>query len=369
MSTIATAPEEVQSATDYPTSTAPEPATPKGPVQKILLPLLLAGALGVGGWYGYSTISFNLHHESTDNAQVDGHTFEIAPKVGGEVTKVWVEDNQLVHKGDTLFTIRPDDYLVRVQQAQAGLQTAQAGIPVAQQTTAASRASVGATAAQVTAAQATYGRLATDLRRNQNLRQEDIVTQSDLDALQASTRTAAASVRSSQNQTQALRSQYQASVKQLDVLRAQVVQRQADLRQAELQLSYTVVTAPADGIVGSKSVEAGVLIQPGQPALTVVGSQQLWVTANFKETQLEKMHVGQSATVEVDAYPGVEFEATVVSLAAATGARFALLPPDNSTGNFVKVTQRVPVRLALTKADPQHPLRQGMSVEAIVKID
>jgi len=363
MSTTAIAPEEVEA----PTATAPE--TPKGPVQKILMPLLLAGALGVGGWYGYTKVSFNLHHESTDNAQVAGHTFEIAPKVGGEVVKVWVDDNQLVHKGDTLFTIRQDDYLVRVQQARAGLASALANIPVAQQQAASSQATIGVNQASIVGAQATYGRLATDLQRNKNLRQDDIVTQSDFDALQATTRTAAAAVASSQHQTKALRSQYQASVKQIDVLRAQVDQRRADVRNAELQLSYTVVLAPADGNVGSKNVEPGVLVQPGQPTLTVVGSQGLWVTANYKETQVGNMQVGQPATVEVDAYPGVEFEAKVVSLSAATGARFALLPPDNSTGNFVKVTQRVPVRLALTRLDPQRPLRQGMSVEAIVKVD
>jgi len=362
----ATAPEQEYAVSE---TTDLAPATPKSPVQKILMPLLLAGALGVGGWYGYTKVTFNQHHESTDNAQVDGHTFDIAPKVNGEVTKVWVEDNQLVHKGDTLFTIRQDDYLVRVQQARAGLAAALANIPVAQQQAASSQANIGVNQASIVGAQATYSNLSTDLQRNKNLRQDDIVTQSDLDKLQASTRTAAAAVASSQNQTKALRSQYQASVKQLDVLRAQVDQRRADLRNAELQLSYTVVTAPADGIVGSKNVEPGVLVQPGQPTLTLVGSQALWVTANFKETQVGKMRVGQPATVEVDAYPGVEFEAKVVSLSAATGARFALLPPDNSTGNFVKVTQRVPVRLALTKPDPQHPVRQGMSVEAIVKVD
>jgi membrane fusion protein (multidrug efflux system) len=147
-----------------------------------------------------------------------------------------------------------------------------------------------------------------------------------------------------------------------------VKQRQADLDNAKLQLSYTTITAPENGIVSKKNVQPGQVVQPGQQLFGIVGSARTWVVANFKETQLEDMKVGQPVKIEVDAYPNEEFQGHIESLSAATGARFALLPPDNASGNFVKVTQRIPVRIALDKVDPQHPLRAGMSVNAVVQV-
>ena len=151
---------------------------------------------------------------------------------------------------------------------------------------------------------------------------------------------------------------------------AEVGQKKADLEFAELQLSYASVLAPSSGTVSKKSVEVGEFVQAGQPLLAIVEDTDAWVVANFKETQLKKMRVGQSVDIEVDAYPKVIFHGRVESISAATGAKFALLPPDNATGNFTKVVQRVPVKIVLAdRPDPLRPLRAGMSVNAIVKLD
>jgi membrane fusion protein (multidrug efflux system) len=170
------------------------------------------------------------------------------------------------------------------------------------------------------------------------------------------------------NQVTAAQQQVAQAQQQVAVAQAVVKQRQTDLDNAKLQLSYTTLVAPANGIVSRKSVQPGQVVQPGQQLIGLVSSGKTWVVANFKETQLENMKVGQPVKLEIDAYPNEEFDGHIESLSAATGARFALLPPDNSTGNFVKVTQRVPVKIVLNKEDPEHPLRTGMSVNAIVKV-
>jgi membrane fusion protein (multidrug efflux system) len=330
--------------------------------------IILAIVLIAGGIYGWTRLQYAKAHESTDDAQVEGDVYPILPRVSGPVLKVYVDDNQVVKRGDTLVTIDPADYIQRVNAAQAALIAAQAQVVAA-------RAQVGTAQANVRTAQTTIGvseanrtRLQQDLQRSTKLRKDDIIPQSDFDAVQANLRATTAQRSTAQDQVTVARQQVIAAQQQIGVAQAVVKQRQADLDNAKLQLSYTTLVSPGDGIVSKKSVQPGQVVSPGQQLFGIVSSGKTWVVANFKETQLEEMKVGQKAKLEVDAYPNEEFEGHIESLSAATGARFALLPPDNASGNFVKVTQRVPVKIVLDKIDPQHPLRAGMSVNAIVAV-
>ncbi|RZL07663.1 MAG: HlyD family secretion protein, partial [Hymenobacter sp.] len=207
-----------------------------------------------------------------------------------------------------------------------------------------------------------------DLARSTKLRKDDIIPQSDYDAVQANLRATSAQRSTAQDQVTVARQQVVAAQQQIAVAQAVVKQRQADLDNAKLQLSYTTLVAPGNGVVSRKNVQPGQVVSPGQQLIGLVSSNKTWVIANFKETQMEDMKVGQKVKLEIDAYPSEDFEGHIESLSAATGARFALLPPDNASGNFVKVTQRIPVKIALDNTDPQHPLRAGMSVNAVVAV-
>ncbi|MBD2713713.1 HlyD family secretion protein [Microvirga sp. STR05] len=329
--------------------------------------IVLALVLLLGGYYGWQRYQFGQTHEETDDAQVEGDIYPILPRVSGPVLEVKVEDNQPVKKGDVLLTVDPADYQQRVNAAEAALAAAQANVVAA-------RAAVGTASANVSTAQATIGvsdanqaRLQKDLKRSEFLRKEDIIPQSEYDAVQANLKSTSAQRNTAQQQVKVAQQQVEAARQQVAVAEAVVKQRQADLENAKLQLSYTTLVAPVNGFVSKKSVQPGQLVSPNQQLMGLVASERTWVVANFKETQLGNMKVGQPVEVEVDAYPNQEFAGHIESLSAATGARFALLPPDNASGNFVKVTQRVPVKIVLDKADPEHPLRAGMSVVATVK--
>jgi membrane fusion protein (multidrug efflux system) len=352
---------------DAPPTAVAEPLEPEKKRNPLIL-IIVALVLLVGGYFGWQRYQFGQAHESTDDAQVEGDVYPVLPRVGGPVLKVYVDDNQTVKKGDTLVTIDRADYQQRVDAAQAALLAAQAQVTAA-------RAQVSIAQANVRTAQTTIGvsaanrtRLQQDLARSTKLRNQDIIPQSEYDAVAANLKATSAQQSTAQDQVSVTRNQVAAAQQQIAVAQAVVKQRQTDLNNAQLQLSYTTIVAPANGVVSRKSVQPGQVVGPGQQLIGLVSSARTWVVANFKETQLENMKVGQPVKLEIDAYPNYDFEGHIESLSAATGARFALLPPDNSTGNFVKVTQRIPVKIVLNKEDPEHPLRTGMSVNAIVAV-
>src|SRR5712691_9120915 len=308
----------------------------------IIMGVALLGLVGVGVRHWI----FNLSHVSTDNAQVDGHIVPILPKVGGFVTDVRVDDNRSVKAGDALVVLDERDYKARLAQAEADLGVALAAVS--------NRARVGQAEAQVAQAQANAQKAHADLDRLAPLAAQDIVSKQQLDAVQSAAQAADAALAAAQ-----------AALVGAD---ARVAAARAARDQAALNLSYTHVIAPTKGVVSKKSVEVGQLVQAGQPLMSLVPLEDVWITANLKETQTADVTPGDPVDFTVDAYGGRHFSGHVESLAPATGARFSLLPPDNATGNFTKVVQRIPVRIRLDgKNDPVRPLRPGMSVAVTIK--
>ncbi|MCU1220560.1 MAG: secretion protein HlyD [Candidatus Angelobacter sp.] len=355
--------------------------------------LLLIGGFFI--WQYYSV------RESTDDAQIDGHINPISPRVTGTVVHVLHDDNEVVQAGTLLVELDPKDYQVAVDRARADLANAQAnstaanvGVPLTQTTSssqlvAASAGVVGAARdiesakARLSDAQSNFAKVSADLKRMEMLVAKDEISHQQYDAAVAANNSAKANVDAAtaaiaSAESRAAQAAAQAEgartvPEQLKVTRARAgaataeVQRAASaLAQAELNLQYTKIVAPVTGVLSKRSVEPGQTVQSGQPLFSIVNLDDIWTTANFKETQLRGMKVGQPAKIKVDAY-GREYNGKVESIGGATGARFSLLPPENATGNYVKVVQRIPIRIRFDKdQDPNHQLRPGMSVEPTV---
>jgi membrane fusion protein (multidrug efflux system) len=369
-------------------------------------------------------------HESTDDAQIEGRITQISSRVGGPILELHVTDNQFVEKGTVLARIDPREYQVTVDRAAAELadaeanaQAASAGVPIASVSTSsdlrtasggvdeavagilvsdrqveAARAQLLAAEARTRERQATASRAARDVERLKPLVEKEEIAQQQFDAAVASADAATAAVEAAQSEVVAARTaiavaeqravqarsaatraeaalaeaktapeQVQATRARAAAAAARVKQAAAVLAQAQLNLERTVIKAPSSGLVGKRSVEVGQQVQPGQPLFALVSRDDVWVVANFKETQLAEMRPGQAAEVEVDALDGRTFRGRVDSIGAATGAKFSLLPPENATGNYVKVVQRVPVKIVLDPGqNDDHQLRPGLSVAPTV---
>jgi membrane fusion protein, multidrug efflux system len=338
----------------------------------IVLGLLVVVLLAALAW-GWRKWSYARAHETTDNAQVDGHVLPVLAKVGGYVRALPVEENQPVRAGQPLADIDDADYRLRLAQAEAELQAAQAAVGggdapgQAQAAVSAASEQRSVLEAQIEAARVAVTRTQADLGRARELAAKQIVSRQQLDAAQAAADQAAANLRAVQRQAEAAGSAISQARAGVRLAEARLEAARAARDNAALQLSYTHVAAPAAGTVARRQVEPGQLVQPGQPLLSIVADSGMWVTANFKETQLADIRTGAAAEIEVDAYPGCTAHGTVESIGSATGARFALLPPDNATGNFTKVVQRIPVRLHVTEGcGADHPLRPGMSTSVSV---
>ena len=399
---------------------------PKGRTKWIVALILVLFC--IAGYFVY--LEYFAGRESTDDAQIDGHINPIAAKVSGHVLAIKIEDNQFVKAGTILVQIDPKDYVVALEKARADLAAAKtlseaahtqvpvtvtttssqsnlagAGIERAESARAAAmkdvesaRARLESALARVRENQAIYTKAAQDLERMKLLIAKDEISKQQYDAAVASATAAQAAKDSAQagvdenskaiEAAQARVGQEDAKIKEaqanLQATRtgpqqqaisrsnamtaiARVKQAQAALDQAELNMQYTEVRAPIDGIVSERKVELGQYVQVGQPLLALVPLHNVWVTANYKENQLKDMQPGQKAVISVDAYGGRKYKGHVDSLSAATGARFSLLPPENATGNYVKVVQRVPVKIIIDEeTDEAHPLRPGLSVISTV---
>jgi membrane fusion protein (multidrug efflux system) len=343
------------------------PAAPKDRRPLIIVSVLVALTLL---WGGAKYIHARSHVE-TDNAQVDGHITPIAPKVQAFVAEVRFDDNTPVRAGDTLIILDDRDLRVRLAQVEADLAAARAGagsqtragLAVAQLE--ASKAQAGAAGSTVESAEAAYRKADADLGRMKTLAAQQIVAASQLDAAQASFDAAKANLDAARRNESAAENNVLGAQAALAGADARLAAAQAAVDNARLQLGYTRIVSPIDGVVAKRNVEVGALVSPGQQLMAVVPTQGVWVTANLKETELDGVNAGDIAEVTVDAYPGKVFAGVVESVSPATGAKFALIPPDNATGNFTKVVQRVPVRIRLVDPVPaETPLRPGMSAVA-----
>lgn len=306
--------------------------------------------------------------EATDNAYVRGDIVAVAPKVPGYVVEVAVTDNQHVEAGDLLFRIDPADYEARRAQSLAALSAARAARITLNEERALQGALINEARAGVTAASAEAERAARDRERADNLVRDGWTTQQRHDRVVASETRARAAVQQAEAGLAARQQRLEVLSAEAGRLDAAIDQAFAQLRLADIALNDSEVRAPVSGVVGNRHVEVGHYARPGAPLLSIVPLHEVWVVANFKETQLQGMTPGQPVTVRVDTFGGKEFTGRIESLAPASGAEFSLLPPDNATGNFVRVVQRIPVKIVLDEdAMIAAGLRPGMSAE--VRID
>ncbi len=314
----------------------------------LLLLALAAATLGIRWWVDSKA------NVATDDAFVDGHVYNISARITGHVKSVLVEDNQHVTKGEVIVKLDPADYQSKVADASASLD-------MAKNDTSSDYAQLGSVKAALTRAQANKELADRDLKRGDELYRRGIISKSDMDKLKTASEVAAAQLGESQQAIRKAEAVIGISVK--GGSEAKVAQKKAELEAARLNLSYVDIYAPSDGFITRKSVEPGNNVQPGQPLMALVQLGETWITANYKESQLTYVRPGQKVELVVDAYPGHKFSGRVESIMAGTGAAFSLLPPENATGNYVKVVQRVPVKITIDgTSDPGHVLRVGMSV-------
>ncbi len=326
---------------------------------RIIVVVILLALIAGGVWYWHYRSIF----VSTDDAYVSGYVGMLASQVAGRVTKVLVDNNDYVKKGQVLVTLDPTDYQVAVAHAEAALNSLR-------QDLASKYAKVGQAKGEIAEAQAQLKHSITDLNRYGPLYERHVVPKQKLDQVTTQYKVYKATLTQAQHKEQEALAVIGGSTSiPLDQQPA-IKEAKAKLTQARLNLSYTEIKAHIDGYVTKRSVEVGNWVQPGQPlmALVPLRTNDLWIEANYKETQLTHVTIGQPAEVEVDTYPEFKFKGKVDSIMAGTGAAFTLLPPENATGNWVKVVQRVPVKIVLTPPFPEDkPLRLGMS--SVVTID
>ncbi len=332
-----------------------------------VLPIILGVVLIAGIIFGVKEYIYYGKHVDTDDAQIDGDISPVVARVGGYVDSIYFQENTHVNKDQVLVKIDDRDYKVKLEQAQAAETGASAGINVGQSQIFANAANSSSAKAQVTSAAARLDKVKKDYDRYADLVKDGSVTQQQFDQAKADLEVAQANYKASQDQYKAALEQVGTTRSQLNVTHTGVSQRQVDVDYAKLQLSYTVVKAPSGGITSKKNVQVGQLVQAGQTLFSIINDNSLYITANFKETQLDEMKSGQKVDIEVDAYPDLKLEGAVYNFSPATGAKFSLLPPDNATGNFVKVVQRVPVKIKITASkEVLDRLRPGMSVKVSV---
>ncbi|RMF91877.1 MAG: HlyD family secretion protein [Nitrospinota bacterium] len=387
----------------------------KGRRRWMVLVLLLLLFL-VGGVMGYEWWQYSLVHESTDNAYVQGPMTLVSARVPGTVIDVLVEENQPVREGDLLVRLDPADYQVAVEQAEAAaavirsrLEATRLSVPYSrdqtsalireanarlarlQKTLEATRAGLLRQEKEVEAAAANLEKADKDLRRAQTLYRQHLIPRAELDNALTAKKVAEANYAAAEAARQMEEEKVAALERQRREVQAQIAlartgnlstqmrvfdsesvqadlkQAQANLKRARLLLSYTEIRAPIAGYVSQKNVEIGNYVEPGRPLLAIIPLDEVWVEANFKEVQLEEIRIGQPAIIEADAYPGYRYRGHVESISAGTGDAFSLLPPENATGNWVKVTRRVPVKIVLDQPPPpEYPLRIGMSTTVTI---
>jgi membrane fusion protein (multidrug efflux system) len=352
----------------------------------------------VGGYFAYQRIVYSMHNEDTENSQLQTNIVPIAPRIQGYVKEVRITENQKVKAGDTLVVLDDRDLLIRVEQAEIAFETAKANVSVVKSNVSSADAIASATSTSINTAQANIATAEANVeaakvrlwnatenfKRYELLYNQTSATQQQYDQALTEKQSAERQVtiaekqvavaqsqlKGAQQQTAASNTQANGVGTQVNIAQIAIKQRQADLDFAKLQLSYAYITAPFDGYISKKNVQLGQLLNPGQYICSVVDDENLWIIANFKETQIQKMLPGQEVEVKVDAYPKEKIIGKIQSIQAATGSTFSLIPADNATGNFVKVVQRIPVKIVIDKdQNKKVQLRAGMNVNVSVKLN
>lgn len=350
----------------------------KKPVRTIVIGVVLVLVLGGGLAYWLA----GRGYETTDNAQIDGDIVSIRSSVTAYVKDIRFADNSNVHKGDTLLLLDTVELSAKVAQAEAALENAKANLQLAGNRATASTENANASAftslsyqQNVLSSKANLDRAQTQFDRVSNLLKIKAATQEQFESAQNTLLVAKADYtrsleqqRSSETSSLGLKAQSKAEHDQIDLAGALIKQREAELLLAREQLSHAFVTAPVDGIVTKRGVRQGQFISTGQALCSVVDVNHLWITANFKETQLENIKPGQEVKIDIDAYPHLDLRGKVDSYSGATGARFSLLPPDNSTGNFIKITQRFPLRITMDEIPEEAKGLLFPGLSAFVKV-
>jgi len=319
---------------------------------------LIAGALWI------ISLFFNFsRHESTNNAQVEAYMNSVTSRATGYIKAIKFEANQYVHRGDTLVLLDDEEYVIKVKQAAADLAIAEGNLHSLKQSTITSLSNQEAVKERLVGDVANLEKAEKDYQRFKNMYADSAVTRNQYDQVVSKMQSAEAYLKAGQKEYLASSSVTKQSHTDLEASKATVARKKADLEAAQLQLSYTVITAPADGFIGERTISLGELVNTNQVLANLVLNQKLWVSANFKETQIEKIKQGQEVTIIIDALDGKEFKGKVIGFSPATGAKFSMVEPDNSTGNFVKITQRIPVKIEFeASAKELSEVKPGMNV-------
>ena len=329
--------------------------------------LILAVVIGLGLWLS-SWLLERQKYESTDDAYLKANMLLLSPKVSGYVTQLLINDNQAVKKGDLLIAIESRDYQAKVLQAEAAIEEAEAYKKRLQAMKGTQQAHLGAAQANIAAAQAKLDPFAKDVQRMTALTQRGSAPAQMLDAIKAQSKQAAAELQGQQATFAAQQKQLSTFDVEMTEVEARLKNAQATLALAKMDLEYTQVRAPIDGIIGNRGVQLGQLVRPGLTLAHLVENENIWIEANFKESQLDKMRVGQPVEIKVDAFPELKLSGTVQSISPASGSEFSILPPENATGNFTKIVQRVPVKIVFDKGADLSLLKAGFSAEVKVKV-
>jgi membrane fusion protein (multidrug efflux system) len=329
--------------------------------------IVLAIVIGLGVWLT-SWYLERQKYESTDDAYLKANMLLISPKVPGYVTELLIDDNKVVKKGDLLVKIESRDYQAKVLQAEAAIEEAEGYKKRLLSMKASQQADLGTAHAKIAAAQARLSPYAKDVQRFTALTARGSAPMQMLDTLKAQSRQAAAEVQEQQANLNAKQKQLSTFDVEMTEVEARLKNAQAQLTLAKMDVEYTEVRAPIDGIIGNRGVQLGQLVRPGMTLAHLVANKNIWIDANFKESQLNRMRVGQPVTIKIDAYHDLKLEGKVDSISPASGAEFSILPPENATGNFTKIVQRVPVKIVFNKGTDLSLLKAGFSAEVKVKV-
>ncbi len=339
-----------------------------GKKRKRITSIVLGSILLIGIVFGLMEYFKFKDIETTDDAQLSSNIDPVVARISDYVTSINFKDNEHVNKGQVLVQLDDKDLVIKAQQAEANLNDAQAKAEVSKANAASVESMLATSKGEINSAKINYGKATRDFERYRNLYKDGSVTQEQFDQYRTAMQSDSNLVEIATKKYESAQKQYELSLADLASAQAAVNVKQADLNFAKLQLSYATITAPASGIASKRSIQLGQLVGAGSSLLAVV-EDSVWVEANFKETQLSEIKTGQTAEVTIDALNGQIIKGTVSSFAGATGALFSLLPPDNATGNFVKVVQRIPIKVVLDTKNPAYKLlRPGLSVEVGISV-